>query len=1247
MDKKLLDALNNLSFALEELVTSMNDAKKDKNKSATSSALTSGKIDKKLELINKGIKDLQSDNKKILKNQEELLKIAKSQKNDSPVGEAAEPKKKSRIVDGLATIMLIAVGVLAIGMAFKIIGKVNFLSVIALSIAIVVIAIAFEKVVKLGITPAQAALTSLTMVIMSTAVMLSSWILSNVSTITLAQFVTAAGIAALFYFVGPAIGSMISALDSEIAVEFEGNKIQTKKLDWGKLLAAVVVLPLVMITMSIGIMVSSKILSMVTPLSPLQMITSVLIAAMFALVANGMKGLILALTDETEAKFKGFGGKMKGLSIQKLVAVAIILPLMMMAISAGITLSSWVLQGIKPVGFFKLVTAILIGAAFAALGYGVGQIIKALKDVDEKKALVASLIIPIVFVALALAIAASSHIFQLIKPVGFFKLLTALLIGIVFIPLAFALQYIAIAISKIDIKKAWMIPVALILLATAIMASSYLFDLTTPIPFMKLLNILFQSIVLAAIGFVFSFVIAMIAKISVKDIIKGGIVLIGLATVVMISSLIFNMGTYDNYPGIFWVLGVAASLAAFAFGALTIGGMVFGPQALVVAAGLAAILVISAAIVAVSYILNEGSYDKYPSLFWAGGVAASLGAFAAIGISLGLTGILAMIGIPFMIGIANTIVEISNILAGGNYDLPGFASWALTVALLYGTFTPILLILAPIALASAVLGAFGANPWQMAGEMMKGIAQTMVDISNVLAKGNYKDGPTLEWAGGVAIALGAFAPIYGMLVRNKIMEFLGGGGIGPDDFNQAIRTVVGGIQFAADAFAGFAEKAYPKKEWAEGVGLAISSFAPVYDILAKSKDGWLSKGGPTPEEFTRAIMVVCQGILDAAEFFGENIAAFDLEKVPKKEWGERVGGAISAFSPALEFITKNGKWWKKADPEIIGKAIRATAYGIKDSSLILIDGDYSASITKTWVDNTRGAISAYVDLAMWLYKQNGMTSAMDFLHDVSTNIRNVSNKLADGTYTDSFTAKWVEMLDDGVKAYVNLAMWVYAQDGLSNSMSYFYNQVSWYIQKTSERFSDISDNMRTVDKNWMKSVTDNVKEYVYLAMWLAGNDVDVSIVNNSVTGMYKMAYGYSTLASSIKKLNTSLEELDVEKLNALRNLNSSVVLMSLMDPEQFKSMMDELEEKGGVLIDALQDLESTEASTEKGQKKGAPAPQVKKGGGGGGESQKSISDLYTVMQSVETRLGEIAKHSDKLSKYVDEIRGDDNWMRKR
>jgi len=288
-----------------------------------------------------------------------------------------------------------------------------------------------------------------------------------------------------------------------------------------------------------------------------------------------------------------------------------------------------------------------------------------------------------------------------------------------------------------------------------------------------------------------------------------------------------------------------------------------------------------------------------------------------------------------------------------------------------------------------------------------------------------------------------------------------------------------------------------------------------------------------------------------------------------------------------------------------------------------------------------------VDLAMWLNQQNGMTDAMWFLKEVSKNVQSVSNTLADGKYTDSFNDKWVKELDRGVTSYVNLAQWLWKQDDLTAAMGFFYYKVSWYIQKTSERFSDIGGNLKGIDKNWMKSVTDNVKEYVYLAMWLAGNDVDVSIVNNSVTGMYKMAFGYSTLANSIKKLNTSLEELDVEKLNALRNLNSSVVLMSLMDPDQFRSMMDELEEKGGVLINALEDLESTEATTEKGQKKGGASPTVKSSTGASSEPQKSISDLFTVMQSVETKLGEIAKHSDKLSKYVDEIRGDDNWMRKR
>ena len=60
-----------------------------------------------------------------------------------------DPKNKNRIVDGIKVVILIAAGVLALGMAFKIIGHVDFLSVIALSGAILMMSSAFSKISEL------------------------------------------------------------------------------------------------------------------------------------------------------------------------------------------------------------------------------------------------------------------------------------------------------------------------------------------------------------------------------------------------------------------------------------------------------------------------------------------------------------------------------------------------------------------------------------------------------------------------------------------------------------------------------------------------------------------------------------------------------------------------------------------------------------------------------------------------------------------------------------------------------------------------------------------------------------------------------------------------------------------------------------------------------------------------------------------------------------------------------------------
>jgi hypothetical protein len=162
------------------------------------------------------------------------------------------------------------------------------------------------------------------------------------------------------------------------------------------------------------------------------------------------------------------------------------------------------------------------------------------------------------------------------------------------------------------------------------------------------------------------------------------------------------------------------------------------------------------------------------------------------------------VGLPMMVSIAETVNELSHELAKGDYKLNGMGKWALATTMLYATFTPILLVLGAIGMAASVVKFFtGTDPFETAKGMIINIAETIVSVSYVLKKGTYKGGPSEEWATGIAIALGAFSPVYGMLVRNSAMSFLTGedGGVGPDDFAKAIMVVSEGIITAAGFFA--------------------------------------------------------------------------------------------------------------------------------------------------------------------------------------------------------------------------------------------------------------------------------------------------------------------------------------------------------------------------------------------------------------------------------------------------------------
>jgi hypothetical protein len=884
MDQKLLDALNNISIGLEQLVEALNS--KEESKSGVSDALKSEDFITKIKSIDEGVKNLQKDTQEILKNQKTIIDLQKSASGTGvpTVDAAGDPKKKETIKDGLSIILLIAAGVLAVGLAFKIIGEVDFASVIALSISLPLLAIAFEKIAKIeDLTPSK----------------------------------------------------MFDVF-------------------------------LVTVAMSISIAVSSFILSAVQPIGILQLITIVLIGAAFAAMGFGIGKLIKDIAP-----------------IGPLAAlVAPILPLVLVAVSYAIAKSSEVLKDVQVVGVGQLFTTILIAAAFSVISFGIGKMISGLKDASLESVL----LLPLVLVAISYAIVWSSNILK---------------------------------------------------------------DVNVLEP-MTLLNIILFTATLALSSFLFGLLIFGLDKLNVTlgKAIVGGLSTIAISGAIMASSLIISEGKYDKYPSLGWSLGVALSLGAFSLAVAGLGSMATsGIGALAIAAGAISAIVVAGTIAVSSHILNEGIYEKYPTFGWSLGVGMSLGAFGLGALALGTA-----------------------IVATG-----GLGALAIGVGL-----------------GAVVI-----------------IAESIVKTSEILAGGTYEGGPNKEWAEGISIALGAFSPVYKMLMAAGLLDLIGVGGVGPEDFSKAITTVSGGIVEAAKFFAEsdgvFNPEKAPKKEWAEGVGLAIGAFSPVYGILMNQS--WFGKGVKV-EDFTNGIDVITKGIIQSAKTFGEAEAVFNPEKAPKKEWAEGVSLAIGAFAPIFDLINNS---------TFSGAAVNTLLRGISS---------------------------------------------------ITSSIVSVSNKLANGNY--SFT----------------------------------------------------------IPDTFLTNIAKNIKSYVGLLEWLDEKDVKTGTfgVNKYATGIIQIANAYGKLNSSLSNLSSTIQNIEVEKLSALKNLTGSIVLMSLMDSTQFETMMDSLEKKAKVFVDVINELPSSEIE--------AKTAGVKSPGGVSSAQDQTNKQMLGVLASIDSKLGVISSDAKSISKYI-------------
>jgi hypothetical protein len=1126
MDKQLLRALDNLSESLE-MIAQVLASKSEEGQSSTTTALQSGDFSKTIGEINIGVKNIKVDTEKILKNQQTIIDLQKKKESDKKTGVAEDvgvsKDQENNIKKGVGTIMLIALAVLAIGLAFKLVGDVNFLAVVGLSLAIVLISIAFEKVSKLGLTIKESFITSAVMVIMAAAVTASSWILSGIKPLTLMQSITGVLIGAMFYFLLPAAASMIKAMESEQEVEFGGMKIKTKGLKISTVLAGAFALPLIMIGISIGITAASWILSGIKPISIMQALTAIAIGFVFSLLAPVVSSIISGITSEGEGSIPGMGGfKKKGVSWESAIVAAFAIPIIMVGMSLAIVASSYILGLVKPVGFMQLLTTIAISAVFTVLAYGLSKIVSALGKMDPMTAAITAVIIPIVFIALSYAMMVSSGYFAGIQTISFGQFLTTLAISVIFVVLSFAVMIISKALGGLTPERAVtvsLIAVGLfVALSFALMLSSAILSKVTPVDYGLLFNIVVMTIAITLSTVVFALGIWVLSKLgfttpggAVRFLIGAGLTLV-VAGTIMLSSLILGLGNYGKYPSLDWTLGVGASFVAFTI------------------------------------------------------ALVALGAIAMTGVGAAAF----FLGIPMVLAMSGTILAVSKILAKGDYNLPGFLDWGKGVALLFKTFTPILLILGAIGLANAVVSFFGPNPWKMAQRMILDIAKTIVGVSFILAKGNWQKGPTEEWAKGVAISIGAFSQVYGMLVRSKAVKELKD--VGPKEFTEAIKTVIKGIVAAAEELSA-AKVAFdnpPPEKWARGVGLAISAFAPVYKGLMLA--GFTGKEDFGPESMVKGVKTMTLGIIAAAEEFSNSSAVFEEGKYPTTSWGKGVGAALKAFSPVFESLQEKS-WWQSGDDVInnmvksVKKISESIVYSAKKFSGVSPEM-WEAYPKLEWARSVHDVVKRFLMTIEVINKNEDLYNDIYKVASLRDSMIRLAKKLyfnrkyfEDTDYIDSFNRKVISTSSGILIKYHKLNRML--RIGSKSLYGSFGESPATRTARSLVRMARILHSGKEsfaldIDPNYMKNVGQNMLDFNELVKKLVESESEGSSlfgrmgesisslfgldpISQIANRMVKLAKGYDAMATALIKLSTAMRMLNVNSGAQLGGFTKSLI----------------------------------------------------------------------------------------------------------
>jgi hypothetical protein len=376
---------------------------------------------------------------------------------------------------------------------------------------------------------------------------------------------------------------------------------------------------------------------------------------------------------------------------------------------------------------------------------------------------------------------------------------------------------------------------------------------------------------------------------------------------------------------------------------------------------------------------------------------------------------------------------------------------------------------------------------------------------------------------------------------------------------------------------------YPTLEWAEGVGLSLVAFG-----VAVAGLGLIAITGIGTAALLAGAAAVLglAGVIVATSYILKT-GVYD-DNYPKVDWAKGVGESLAAFGSVLANMGLGGLALNLIG-NFLGNGPVAIAQQIVDVNSKFSGVKFEDYPDTNWAEGVAkslvyfGSITSSIGLGGMAMNKIGEWLGNGPV-DIAEQIVNVSKKLSEGVYGIYPNTDWVTGVTTLIAQFAAITSSQDLGDILSNKLlGSVPESIAEQIKSVSLILSGGTYTTGLPD-GYMKSLSDNVRMYVDLVEYLESKDLDslsfLSVLGVT-SGLSKLAEGYEKLSKGVKSLGSALASIDMEKIEALNRISGNVILMSLMDSDQFESMMDALEEKAGIFVKVVEELQGEAEKTGK------------------------------------------------------------------